>query len=64
VVDVVVVVESAKATAGVPIPMAATTAIAATDLAFMSFMFGSPFKNTHDSTESNCEIRVRKLLDH
>jgi hypothetical protein len=61
---VVVVVESAKATAGAATPIEATIATAAMDLMLSSFMFGSPFKNKYDVTEGNCEIDVRELSDH
>jgi hypothetical protein len=63
VVVVLVVVESAKATAGAATPIEATIAIAAMDLTFSSFMFGSPFKNKYDDTDHICEINVRELSD-
>ena len=60
---VVVVVESANATAGAATPIEATIATAAMDLMLNSFMFGSPFKNKYDATERVCEIDVRELSD-
>jgi hypothetical protein len=64
VVVVVVVVESAKATAGAATPSEATIATAAMDLILSSFMFGSPFKNNYDVIKGNCEMNVRELSDH
>jgi hypothetical protein len=68
-VDVLTVVEAAKATAGTLTPIAATKATATSDL-LANFFIVSPLIRTVLKRERfkrrkvNCEIGVRGLLDH